>query len=220
MRVCVCVCVRARVRERVCGVIYRACLVPDWLLGRALQIAKRLAEEGVQFSSIYTSDLQRAHDTASLIAQACACPLLRARAGLRERHLGVLQGCSLAEARLRHPKAYMAFTCALGANAPIPGGGESQVEFDERVFDTFKAIMANHLGERVVVVCHGGVIRALHWLATGKKLRGKVKNASLSVMRMHTSGQLRVCMAHFNDVTHLELVSFSENAFGGDAFSA
>jgi probable phosphoglycerate mutase len=68
---------------------------------QAQQAAKRLAGEGI--SIIYSSDLRRAAESAEIVAAALDIPLVTDRR-LRERHLGVLQGITVAEAEVQYPE--------------------------------------------------------------------------------------------------------------------
>ncbi len=60
-------------------------------LAQAARLARALAARGEPIAAIYSSDLQRAWDTARALAEATGAPLV-AHAGLRERHFGHLQG--------------------------------------------------------------------------------------------------------------------------------
>ena len=54
-------------------------------------------------NAVYTSDLQRARDTAAALAQACGAPL-REDTGLRERHFGHFEGATFEEIAQRWPE--------------------------------------------------------------------------------------------------------------------
>src|SRR5262245_4320439 len=92
--------------------------------GQAL--ARRLA--GYRFSALYSSDLGRAEATARIIAEASGQEVcLDAR--LRERHLGVLQGQLVSEARQKFPEAYDTFKRGV-ADKPVPGGESNRERFE------------------------------------------------------------------------------------------
>ncbi|MFS8020219.1 putative phosphoserine phosphatase [Helianthus anomalus] len=61
----------------------------------------------------------------------------------------------------------------------IQGGGESLNQLYKRCTNSLQAIGSKHQGERVVVVTHGGVIRALHeWASLGTGHRaGRILNS-------------------------------------------
>ncbi|MCO5607220.1 hypothetical protein L7F22_061413 [Adiantum nelumboides] len=119
---------------------------------------------------------------------------------LRERHLGKLQGLSRKDARLLEPEAYKVFMAQRG-DEPIPGGGESLNELRKRSILSLEKISEKHLGERVVVVTHGGVLHALHHHVTGKPPPGKVLNTSINVFEI--SNQKVWTLQSWGDVLHL-----------------
>ena len=80
------------------------------------QLDSALTERGIQqarlvagrlnqavFHALYSSDLGRAIQTAEIIAAKCQ-KQVQLDAGLRERHMGIFQGLTLAEMRERFPK--------------------------------------------------------------------------------------------------------------------
>ena len=94
---------------------------------QAMELAERL--RGEPLDAIYTSDLQRALETAQAVA-AARCQAASRSGGavppppvcidvrLRERCLGVLQGLTHGEAAARHPEAYATLSDA-GAAAGL-----------------------------------------------------------------------------------------------------
>lgn len=69
-------------------------------------------------------------------------------------------------------------------------------------------------GERVVVVTHGGTMRALFKRANLRGLSpGKVMNTSVNIFHISDSGwEIKV----WGDVSHLGKTGFLASAFGGD----
>jgi len=106
---------------------------------QATLVAWRLARLGIK--SIVTSDLQRAIETASIIAETLGLPAARVDQRLRERHWGERQG------QVRHA------TASPGDDA-APTGGESIEELQERVLAAI-----NDVASRSLVVTHAGSIR-------------------------------------------------------------
>ena len=70
-------------------------------LAQARQLAHRLAS--LHFDAFYSSDLGRASETSSIIAEKLSLKVLF-DPRLRERHSGIFQGLTPAEARERYPK--------------------------------------------------------------------------------------------------------------------
>lgn len=69
-------------------------------------------------------------------------------------------------------------------------------------------------GERVVVVTHGGVMRALHKRAYPHERAKKVWTTSVSVFHLCDGDKWNINM--WGDVSHLNKAAASESGFGGD----
>lgn len=184
---------------------------------QAQAVATRLANGDLPFSAIYASDLRRAYETALAIAGQCGFLEVTKVEGLRERHLGYLQGHSMEEGAQKQPDAYAAFM-SKDPDAAIPGGGESVNVLNERITGAMEGIAKKHLGERIVVVCHGGVMTALHRHATGKNPSGHVVNASVNIMRITDGNTWSI--ERWGDIAHLKNIEYDRAAFGGGDDSA
>ncbi|KAI9113650.1 hypothetical protein K1719_015577 [Acacia pycnantha] len=122
---------------------------------QAIAVAESVSREKV--SLVYSSDLKRAYETAEIIARKCGLEVIAMHPGLKERHLGVLQGMSRREASKTNPTAYE----AMDRGQEIPGGGESVDQLFERCTSALQEIGMKHLGKRVAVITHAGVMREL-----------------------------------------------------------
>jgi broad specificity phosphatase PhoE len=123
---------------------------------QAHQLARELAGAGIE--AVVASDLRRARETAAIVAVALGLELA-VDARLRERDLGSWSGLTTPEIAGRWPEAL----AQLRARDPElrPGGGESTREVQARL-RSFLADLAARSGlQRVALVTHGGVIRAL-----------------------------------------------------------
>ena len=69
--------------------------------------AQAMASNAAQheFSAIYSSDLQRASDTANMLAQESGLNIIKLPQ-LRERHFGIFQGLTAAEGKMQFPAAH------------------------------------------------------------------------------------------------------------------
>ncbi len=120
---------------------------------QARRVAARLATEPV--AAVYSSDLDRAYETASLIAQAHHLTVTKVP-GLREIHLGDYEDLVWSEVMELDADFHTGFHEALPDwRAP---GGESVREVQERVAQALSAIAARHPDETTVVVAHGGAL--------------------------------------------------------------
>jgi broad specificity phosphatase PhoE len=154
---------------------------PLTALGRrqALELAERLAS--VPLDAIYSSDLRRARETAEPAAERHGLEV-RTLVALREVDVGSWAGLSRAEVAERFPQAFDRWR----------GGdhgwedGETYEAMTARVVEAVLEIARVHAGREVLVVAHGGPIRALHAVALGleisehRRLQPVALNAKLS----------------------------------------
>jgi probable phosphoglycerate mutase len=127
---------------------------------QALALAVRL--DPFPLAAIYASDLARARDTARAVARRRSLPVV-ARRDLREVDIGSWSGYSREELEASDPE---------GVRRWLDGGrgwhgGESYEEMAERVVRAVLEIAHDHPGEHVLIVCHGGCVRAVHARALG-----------------------------------------------------
>ena len=130
-------------------------------LGRrqAGTLADQLAEDGV--AAIYSSDLRRARDTARIVADRLGLDVTEDRA-LREIDVGSWSGLTREEVGERFPDGFARWLAG-----EIGHDGETRDELAQRVVPAVESIAHEHAGESVLVVTHGGVIRALRRHAAG-----------------------------------------------------
>jgi probable phosphoglycerate mutase len=131
---------------------------------QARRVGQALAQE--QVHAIYASDLQGAWHTAQSISESTGTPV-RPEPGLRERRFGLFEGKTFQEIEAAWPEHAHHWRKRIPEWAP-PEGGESLLALRERVRDTVHQIAAQHPGQCVVIVAHGGVLDALYRLATGQ----------------------------------------------------
>ncbi|WP_425147716.1 histidine phosphatase family protein [Deinococcus sp.] len=179
--------------------------VPLSLEGRlqAAMLAERLV--GQPFSAVYSSDLSRALETATLVAERLdGAPKVQIDPGLREIDVGVLSGKDAVQIR----QEFAGYLDALRLDpwATRRPGGESMQDLFGRAGSSFRAMTARHPGQRVLVFTHGGVVR----VAVGLALGGVPQNAWARLSVMNTSVTRVLLSAEggtllgFNDAAHLE----------------
>jgi len=115
-------------------------------VGRRQAGALREVIDGAEFDGVWSSDLQRAVESARL-AWGQAAPDPR----LRECNFGALEGCSYQEADSTYGEVFRVFR---GFQAPK---GESHADFRARVLQFIDSLVPG----RHLLFVHGGVIRAL-----------------------------------------------------------
>ena len=131
---------------------------------QAQRVGLALADSGIDH--IYSSDLQRAHSTAKAIAAHAGIDpkSIELHAGLRERAFGSFEGQTYAEIETKWPEESKRWR----QRDPhwAPPGGETPLQTLERVAKTLADIAAQHNGQHIVLVAHGGVLDMLYRLAT------------------------------------------------------
>jgi len=173
----------------------------DWNVGKRIQgqldiplnatglwqvrrLAQALVDE--EIAAIYTSDLRRAHQTAQALAEARDQPLATDR-GLRERGFGAFEGLSYDEINVRWPDEAARWR----RRDPDFGapGGETLNQFYSRSVQTCTRLAAQHPGQTIAVVAHGGVMDCLYRAASRVALDAprswQLGNASINRL-LHT----------------------------------
>lgn len=136
--------------------------VPLNALGRdqAHDLAARLA--GEHLDVIYASDLSRARETAEIVGAALGVPV-RTLPELREIDVGSWSGRTTEEIqREDHGARDRVREHGYGWE-----GGETPAQMAERVVAAVRELAAAHPDGRILLVAHGGVIRALGAAAAG-----------------------------------------------------
>ena len=151
-------------------------------------LARTLPGDGIWL----TSHLSRAKLTAQSIALAgLAYPDPIVEEGLGEQDFGEWQGSSWNDMEAADPDAYFEFWREPARNAPP--GGESFADLIARTAEIINRYTADHAGEDIVAVCHGGTIRAAvaHVLGLTPELGMSFTIDTLSVTRLeHVEGGL------------------------------
>ena len=108
--------------------------------------------------AIYTSDLQRARMTATIIAEKFG-PELQIEPALREANYGTWEERSFEELAIAHPAEFKLFFT--DPSRFCPEGGEHFSEVQARAMNAINNIVRVNDGKIVVVVSHGGVLRTI-----------------------------------------------------------
>ena len=108
-----------------------------------------------QYSALYSSDLRRTMQTAGIISSVLGLSI-EVDSRLREIAAGKWEGIIYAEVSRKERSALSSDP----HNYRFPGG-ETWKEVEVRTQKALSEIVLNHIGERVVVVTHGGPIRSV-----------------------------------------------------------
>ncbi|MTI61592.1 MAG: alpha-ribazole phosphatase [Firmicutes bacterium] len=126
-------------------------------ISQAVRVASYLTAE--EIDGIFSSDLQRAVVTAEKIAQYHQDIELKTLPALREMDFGQWEGLKYQEIEREYPVHLKKWSENPGEITPP--GGESLLELQTRVISQVEEICQENQGNNLVLVTHGGVIRAL-----------------------------------------------------------
>jgi broad specificity phosphatase PhoE len=108
--------------------------------------------------AVATSDLRRAHQTAQLLTHTLGLSPPARVPGLRERHAGQWTGCTSRQIEARFPGELGRWRRGEIVNPP---GSESWEAFTGRVLAALGHLATAPTADRIVVVAHQGVLRAI-----------------------------------------------------------
>jgi probable phosphoglycerate mutase len=161
---------------------------------QAAALAERL--EKFPLDAVYSSDLVRAGSTAQAVAEAQGLDVVQLPA-LREVDVGEWQGLTRDEAEDRFPDGFRRWQ----AGGTGWEKGETYGEMSARVLKAVTGITGDHEGGRVLIVSHGGPIRAIHAAALGievetyRRIRPVEPNARLSAVCVEDGRLTELCPA-------------------------
>lgn len=144
---------------------------------------------------LYSSDLQRAMQTAQPIAEQTGLPIIQ-NAQLREMDLGEWEKLPFEAVVQEYPKEYELWMNDVD-NAVAPGG-ESVPNLQKRMIAAVEKIIADNKGKTVCIVTHAEALRVLFSAWTGKRLVdvAYVPNSSVTVME-HNGKECSVVLDGF-----------------------
>ncbi|MBA7716109.1 Phosphoserine phosphatase 1 [subsurface metagenome] len=168
-------------------------------IGQAERLRDRLVVEKID--AVYSSDLERALVTAEIIASSHQLAVITC-AELCEVNFGQLEGLNFSEISRLYPEVAKLWA-ERSTKLKYPGG-ESLVEFNNRVSKFLSRLDKHAVDETILVVAHAGVLRTLVCQLLGIDLRRRwqirLDLASLSILETHQQGAI---LSLLNDVSHL-----------------
>ncbi|MDR1262689.1 MAG: histidine phosphatase family protein [Oscillospiraceae bacterium] len=138
-------------------------------LQQADELAQRLKSDGVHLDAIVSSSMRRALATAGVVADAYGLPVETADEFV-ERNMGVYEGLTFEECETRCPDMFERGASREWDDAP--DGGETLRQLDERVLRGLERVLADHSGQDVLIVCHGGVVMMINKRLNNLDLEG------------------------------------------------
>jgi broad specificity phosphatase PhoE len=137
-------------------------------LGRAQALNAARSLVGQSFDTLYSSDLARATETAAVFAEVLGLPVTVTEA-LRERCFGVREGRSITD--LTPMVTGISDGVVVDATAR-PQGGESLNDLHRRAGSFVEQLRDEGGPRRVMLVTHGGTIRAFRAYCAGVSMDG------------------------------------------------
>ena len=160
---------------------------------QARAVAAALAEEfDGRVAAAYTSDLDRARETATILAARLGVPVLEEPA-LRELSHGRWEGRTHSEVRELWPRDYAVYEA--DPYRTRRGGGDSYADLEERLWPALERMARSHPGQRILAVSHGGPIRLalsriLELPLTERESLGVTNGSWFEVARSHAGWSL------------------------------
>lgn len=154
------------------------------LTPKGIALAKELGEklDGMKFSSIYTSDLGRAWDTAKYINEKLKLEIVPDKR-LRERDMGIFATHDWAYVKEHYPDDFKK-AVSDDMEYRIPKG-QSKQDYIQQIQDFMTFVTEKHPGENILVVTHRGWVDFFMRLVLGISVNArrcfKVGNTSLNV---------------------------------------
>ena len=171
---------------------------------QAVTLAEILRHEPLD--AIFSSDLQRAYQTAYEIAKIHNLPVHQDRS-FRERCYGICEGMKDGEIREAYPESYKAWYAA-DPDHFFPDGErktESPRQFHHRAVNAIREAATRYPGKKIAIVTHFGVIETAYRTAQniplGTHCRMPVLNTSINRFRW-TGGTLE--LLQWGEASHLE----------------
>jgi broad specificity phosphatase PhoE len=145
--------------------------------------------QGRKWDVIFSSPLSRALETANIIASCIGLPEPTPVPDIVERNYGEAEGMTGPELEAFYPD-----------DTPVPGR-ETREAVKDRVLAAMHSIAAANKGKNVIIVAHGGVIRAVLQSTTGQAFFGeRITNGSVHSFH-HSDDGLQ--LVQFNDPLEL-----------------
>ena len=159
--------------------------------------------KGMKIDYIISSPIERALKTAQIARGQKDVEIIKYD-GLKEIDCGDFEGKLLEDVAENHPEIYKKIVeDPFKTRYP---NGENLTEFYERVVNCFKTILEDYKNKTILIVGHGGTIRAIEAYVKNEKIQNSwfmdiVENCSLSHL---IANEDKIDIDFYNDTTHLE----------------
>ncbi len=171
--------------------------LPGKLSTRGRKQARQLAQhlKNIRLDYIYTSDLARTVETATIIASFHPHAIMAKSTLLRERNLGKFQGKKVSE------KDWQSLPGNQYTNKPP--GGENFAEVRKRIKKFYRHLRRGHLTQTILIVGHDDSMRLLEGILLGKNLKdalklSALKNGAITEYRINSRKKARLQRRNFS----------------------
>lgn len=156
------------------------------------------------FDFIYTSPLKRAIKTAQIISSSKQLDPIIVN-DLREINFGEWEGLTITEIMNKFPNEFKTWRSDK-SEAPLCGGDLSIKKASTRAANAIMEIVNKHKGDKIVIVAHGGIIKAgligiMGWDMT---MYGKILLDNTAVCEINFDNDLNPVIVKINDTSHLD----------------
>jgi len=170
---------------------------------QAQAAARTLKSESI--TTIYSSDLARAMETAQPLAKLTGLPV-NGTSAFRERSVGVMEGLTFEDAAQQHPEQYAALLRRDFEH--VLTGGESYRQLLDRARQKLDEIIEENRGGRIALFSHTGTIciLALHLMGALDSPELKpvwISSANCGIARFELRYDGFVRVLSINDTNHL-----------------
>lgn len=167
---------------------------------QAVNLANRLITENINI--IYTSDLNRANDTAKIISEQINKPLISSEF-LREIKFGLWEGLTKLEIRDKYNEQYLIWN--KDPDKLILDQAETLQILKDRVMTWIEPIIEKNKGNNIAIVSHGTTLKVLMLGLLGIPLchykNFTISNVGLSIIECRDYNNV---LTKLNDVSHLK----------------
>lgn len=178
-------------------------------VGREQAQALATRFQNVPFNALYSSPLRRCQETAAPLAEHLSMPLALVPP-LAEIRLGEViplpdpKDLTALSRALKERQREIIRQVGLSGSWDSIADSEPSADFRRRVLEGFSGIIRRHIGERVMVFAHGGVINIYiaEVLGLKKDFFFPAANTSVTVVR---ANEQQSVLYTLNDINHLKL---------------
>lgn len=167
---------------------------------QALKLAQHFSDEAISIDAIYSSDLQRAKETALTIADKYDLKV-NIDKDLRERYFGKLEGLKIEEVALLYGD-FDILKCDESKIYDI----ETHDSLKLRTYNAIYRLCKKHINNNIVIVSHGATINSfIHEITKGELKQGycRLNNTGVStIIYNHHTSEWKIIK--LNNIAHIE----------------